>query len=66
MEATVEFSKRIGKVPACEALGTSRASLYRRLRPVPKAAMQRRSHRALSCEERQQVLEVLHSKRFVD
>ena len=66
MEATVEFSKRIGKVPACEALGASRASLYRRLRPVPKATMQRRSHRALSCEERQQVLEVLHSKRFVD
>ena len=39
MEATVEFSKRIGKVPACEALGASRASLYRKLRPVPKATM---------------------------
>jgi putative transposase len=66
MEAAVEYSESIGKAPACQALGTSRASLYRRLKQVAKTKKERRSHRALSCEERERVLEVLHSKRFID
>jgi len=53
---------------ACDAMGVPRATYYRRQRPRPTSAA--RAHptppRALSPMERQRVLEVLHSERFVD
>jgi putative transposase len=48
-------------------LGVSRATVYRRRRPAPaRSAKPRPSPRGLSAAERQEVLELLHSERFVD
>lgn len=69
MVAIETLAQRVGIATACEALGVARASYYR---------YQARAHRpstptepprpalALSESERQQVLEVLNSPRFVD
>lgn len=67
--ATVEeLTPIIGTRPACRALGASVASIYRRRRPVePRTPKPRPTpERALTEPERQAVLEVLHSDRFVD
>ena len=51
----------------CQSVGVSRASLYRRWRPAARATPRRpRAPRALGATERQAVLDVLHSERFVD
>ena len=53
----------------CQSVGVSRASLYRRRRPAPPSTPRRPrapSPRALGATERQAVLDVLHSERFVD
>ena len=53
----------------CQSVGVSRASLYRRRRPTPPSTPTRSrapSPRALGATERQAVLDVLHSDRFVD
>ena len=53
----------------CQSVGVSRASLYRRRRPAPPSTPPRPrapSPRALDAPERQAVLDVLHSERFVD
>lgn len=69
MEAVEQHSKQIGTLAACQALGVPRGSVYRRrralrtLRPVRKRPT---PPRALSGKEREQVLAVLHSERFVD
>lgn len=59
------------KVPvakACAALGVSRATLYRSTRPPAPPAITERapSPRRLADDERQHVLDVLHSERFAD
>jgi putative transposase len=69
IEATVEeLTRIIGTRPACRAVGASPATVYRRRRPPePRPPRPRPTPaRALSAPERQQVLEVLHSERFVD
>lgn len=52
----------------CASVGVSRASFYRRRRPAPSRPRRVRiaSPRALCPDERQAVLDVLHSERFVD
>ena len=53
----------------CHSVGVSRAALYRRRRPAPRATPPRPrapSPRALGATERQAVLNVLHSERFID
>ena len=53
----------------CQSVGVSRASLYRRRRSAPPSTPTRPrapSPRALGTPERQAVLDVLHSERFVD
>jgi putative transposase len=66
--AAEELAREIGKVaPACEALGVSRATLYRRRRHQMRVRCARaRPDRALDSAERQLVLDELHSPRFVD
>ncbi len=66
MKATSDLAPSIGKVEACEALGIPRASFYRWLNPRPRASKPRSSPRALSIEERDAVVQVLNSDRFVD
>ncbi len=63
-----ELAPIIGTRPACRALGASVATVYRRRRPPePRPARPRPTPaRALSEAERERVLEVLHSERFVD
>jgi putative transposase len=67
--ATVEeLTPLIGTRPACRALGASPAAIYRRRRPSePKPPRPRPTPaRALTPPERERVLELLHSQRFVD
>ncbi len=63
-----ELTPLIGTRPACRALGASPATIYRRRRPPePRPPKPRPTPvRALSAPEREAVLEVLHSERFVD
>lgn len=65
MSAALELSKHVGVRDACTALGVSRATAHRRLRPrapVPRPP----NARALSRQEREEVLRVLNAQRFVD
>jgi putative transposase len=67
--ATVEeLTPLIGTRPACRALGASPATIYRRRRPPEAKPPSPRPipARALTGPERERVLEVLHSERFVD
>jgi putative transposase len=67
-EAVTELEPLVGTLPACRAIGTSRASLYRRRSPPPPRAPtpRRASARSLSDGEQAAVLAQLHSPRFVD
>jgi len=57
----------VGVSPACEALGVSRATFYRRRRPTPGHQQPRPTPARALCEtEREHVLDVLASERFVD
>jgi putative transposase len=56
---------------ACAALGLSRATAYRRLRPQPTAggivvSARVRSHRRIPEAERGAILDLLDSERFID
>jgi putative transposase len=68
MAAAEELAAGIGyTAPACDALGVPRASLYRRRRPRARPSRPRpRSPRSLRPAEQKQVLDVLHSPRFID
>ena len=69
MEAVEEFSDNIGTQPACLALGVSRASVYRKREALknPQPVKKRPpGPRALTSEQRHEVLEELHSERFID
>ena len=56
----------VGVRAACDALGVSRASYYRKRRPRPEPGRRPTPPRALSHEERAHVLKVLDSERFMD
>lgn len=68
-QAVEELTPSVGTRPACRAMGVAPATIYRRRRP-PEPAKPKKprkpSPRELSAEERQAVLDVLHSARFVD
>ena len=69
IERTVEeLTPIIGTRPACRALGASPATVYRRrCPPEPRPSRPRPvAERALTPPEREAVLGVLHSERFVD
>lgn len=70
MQAVESSRAEIGVKPACDALGLSRASYYRHKAPPgeakPSAAVVSGSPRALKPEERQQVLDLMRSERFMD
>ncbi len=65
--AAQELALQVGVAPACQALGVSRATFYRRQRPTPGHQQPRLTPARALCEsEREQVLDVLASARFVD
>ena len=75
MEAVLTLGTTVGMAPACRALGVARATWYRQQRPptarpvtLPAGlATPTRPHpRALAVPEREAVLEVLDSPRFMD
>jgi putative transposase len=67
MSAAMELAPAVGAVAACVALAVSRATMNRRLRPVVSCTKPRPTPpRALSAVEKERVLDVLRSPRFVD
>jgi putative transposase len=67
--AVKELAPTVGIVPLCRALGVSRSSIYRSIKKVdgpPVVSRRPKPDRALTEDERQVVLDVLHEKRFVD
>ena len=69
MAAAEELAGRTGQTArACRSIGVSRATLYRGRRPriEPVRRPRPKPHRALSRAERQRVIDILHSERFVD
>lgn len=67
IELVNQVAPQLGVAPACDAIGLPRATYYRwqqgeRSEPKPRP----KPKRALSTEERQAVLDVLHEPRFVD
>jgi putative transposase len=69
MNAAVTLGMEVGKKPACEALRVPRATLYRHLSspPVdPEKARRPSPPLALTSQERQTVVDILHSERFQD
>lgn len=66
MKAIQDASDQVNIGPICDALGVSRASYYRWLRPRHGPHRRRAVPRALSESERAEILNVLHEERFVD
>jgi putative transposase len=70
MDAALTLSSDVGITPACDALGIPRCAFYRtqaQKHALPMDPKKRPSPaRALSAEERQGVLDLLHCDRFVD
>jgi putative transposase len=68
MRHAEELSGAVGLQEACRALGVARATVYRRRRATASSPARPRPapRRTLSVEERREVLELLHSPRFVD
>jgi putative transposase len=69
MIAIKEIAPHVGIAAACCGLDVPRATYYRHLQPTqpkPAALPRAKPPRALSDEERQEVLEVLHSEPFAD
>lgn len=70
MNAAHQLGQTVGRAAACRALNVPRASLYRHLRqpgePAAVLAPRPSPPRALTPEECQRVLDVLHEERFRD
>jgi len=70
MEAVEQLAPDVGTKTACEAFAVSRASLYRyrtRQAAVPVEGKRHPSPpRTLSIQEKESVLDILHSERFID
>ena len=66
MMAVETASETLGTTAACDALGVSRACVYRRRQPARLPTPRPTSPRALDPVERQLVLETLDSERFLD
>jgi putative transposase len=66
MQLIDQHAPLLGVAPLCDALNVARASYYRWKAPVHGPHRPRASPRALSPDERQVVLDLLHAPRFVD
>jgi len=66
VSAVTFLAPQVGVVAACLMLAVARASYYRSLVPVVPAPPRPSPPRALSAQERAQVLAALHEPRFVD
>lgn len=66
MIAAVDLANRVGVRPACTALGVARPTFYRRNQPKPLPSVRPRPPLALTGDEEQAVLDILHCERFVN
>ena len=67
MEEVEKLGAEVGIQAACDALGISRASFYRRkAASTETSSSSRHCPLKLSDEERNQILDVLHCERFID
>ncbi len=66
MQAVSELGGRVGVRQACDALSVPAASYYRWRRPNTERSPRPAPPLKLSASEERQVLDVLHSERFVD
>lgn len=66
MNAVVELRPKVAMAPLCAALGVSRATVHRRLRPRAPARPRPTPARALGAGEKQHIVDVLCGERFVD
>ena len=70
MEAALTLSSEVGIKHACEALDVARAGFYRTQARKDAPSVEPRQHlespRSLSSNERQEVLDILHTDRFMD
>jgi putative transposase len=66
MQATESLAAQVGVRPACSALNVSPATFYRRRGPATPPKPRPTPPLALPAQERQEVLDTLHSPRFVD
>jgi len=69
MKAVEQLAPQVSTAAACRSLGVPRATLYRHRQPKASeraAAPRSKPPRALADQERQQVLDVLHSQPFAD
>jgi putative transposase len=70
MDAARTLASEVGIKPACDALSIPRSGFYRREAqmhaPVVNPTTRPSSARALSADERQRVLDLLHADRFAD
>ena len=68
MKGAEALAAAVGARRACAALNVSRATYFRRDRPVVRREATRRGEavRGLTAAERQRVLDVLHEERFID
>jgi len=67
-ETVVDLAENIPLNQACAAVGYPRSSFYREQQPavVKETVVRPPSFRALTAEEQEEVMEVLHSERFQD
>lgn len=68
MKIVEEYKDQVATTRLCEAFNLARPSFYRHLHPPPRIQLkgEKLSARRLSLKERDRVLEVLHSERFMD
>lgn len=77
MDAVLSLAPSVGVATACDSLGVARATFYRQRpvfgpaprptgEPLPSSSPRRTPPRALSEEERNRVISILHEQRFQD
>ena len=66
MSALDTLSSEVALAPLCDALGLSRATIYRQRTPRPSTLARPTPARALDAAQKQEILAVLSSERFVD
>jgi len=66
IQAAEDLAAQVGVGVACDTLGVSRATLYRRRQPKCEPRSRSKPHRALAESEREAVVALLNSDRFMD